>query len=56
MSNIQHFSESNTLIIKGDLIANTVMDVMSEMKLYNKLNLFTINNPTQNHSLLVSFL
>jgi len=43
MSKIQHFSESDTLIIKSDLVANTVMDVLSEMKLYNKLNQWVIN-------------
>ncbi len=43
MSYIQHFSESDTLIIKGDLIAHTVMDVLSEMTLYNKLNQWVVN-------------
>lgn len=43
MSYIQHFSESDTLMIKGDLIAHTVMDVLSEMKLYNKLNQWVVN-------------
>jgi len=43
MSLIQHFPESNTLIIKGNLIADTVMDVLSEMKLYNKLNQWVVN-------------
>lgn len=43
MANIQYFSESNTLIIKGDLVALTVMDVLSEMKLYTKLNQWVVN-------------
>ena len=43
MTTIQHFSESNSLIIKGDLVANTVMAVLSEMKLYNKLNQWVVN-------------
>jgi len=43
MPTIQHFSESDTLIIKGDLIAHTVMDVLSEMKLYNQLNQWVVN-------------
>lgn len=43
MASIQHFSESDTLIIKGDLVVNTVMDVLSEMKLYNKLDQWLLN-------------
>lgn len=43
MPYIQHFSESDTLMIKGDLVANTVMDVLSEMTLYNKLNQWVVN-------------
>ena len=43
MSYIQHFSESDTLVIKGDLVAHTVMDVLSEMTLYNKLNQWVVN-------------
>jgi len=43
MPHIQHFPESDTLMIKGNLVAHTVMDVLSEMKLYNKLNQWVVN-------------
>lgn len=40
---MQHLAESNTLMLKGDLVASTVMDVLSEMKLYNKLDQWVVN-------------
>ncbi len=43
MSYVQHYKESDTLIIKGDLVSLTVMDVLSEMKLYNALNQWVVN-------------
>ncbi len=40
---IQHIKESDTLMIKGDLVTLTVMDVLSGMKLYNTLNQWVVN-------------
>ena len=43
MPSIKYFSESDTLIIQGDLVAQTVMGVLSEVKLYNNLHQWVVN-------------
>lgn len=40
---IQHFLESNSLLIQIDLTSETVMDVLSELNGYNTLDQWVIN-------------